>query len=320
MNNGMDPNAANGRSVILIGADGFIGTEIHRHLASTGWNVLSCVYARRPRADERRLDVTRADDFRSLPEGMPVVNAAGLPDQSVATRLMRKVHVRGMRNLTEWAVRTQCPHIVQMSSVSVYGNATVGIGRSEDATKRRTWNPLSASLPYGRTKARAEAVLERSGTPWSALRLPAVYGPGDSFLSRQLHRLITGSDAMPPGGSKPVSLFPIDDIGPLIERVLEHGPLDAALNAAGTHVPWMEILETYANALGTPLRFAPRVRIADFLAFADPGRQMAVYYGRFGAEFPDDALRARLGWTPETDWRKTARRAAEALADPAPGR
>ena len=271
------------------------------------------MFTRSPADDELKLDVRNPDTFESLPRGIPVVNTAGLPDQNSPVSLMRQVHVDGMQNLTGWARRTGCPHIVHLSSIAVYGNATVGIGRTEAATRRRKWNPLVASLPYGRTKARAEALLERSGVPWSALRLPAVFGPGDSFFTRQLRRLILDEGRpLPPGNTRPVSIMPVTQVGPLIERILEAGPLKAALNAAGAHVPWLEILESYSEEWACPLTFASRHRIRDYLKFNDPGTQMAAFYARWGAEFPDAELRRRLGWIPEIDWRETVRQAAGA--------
>lgn len=319
MNNGSSPYAASAsaseRALIIVGADGFIGSEIDKYFRDTGWDVLAAVFNRRPRIGEIGLDVTNPADFDQLPPGVPIINAAGLPDQGASASLMRKVHVGGMRNLLSWARTGSCPHIIYLSSIAVYGNATVGTGRTEASTKRRTWNPLNASLPYGRTKARAEALLEKSGIPWSAPRLPAVYGPGDSFFTGQIRRIIEDSKRpLPPGGEKTVSILPVDIVGPLLEKIVVHGPLNAALNASGAAVSWKEILEEYAGEWGLPLNWDTRRRPGDFLDFSDPGRQMAAYYAAFGAEFPDKVLRSTLNWNPDDDWRGTVRRAAEALS------
>ncbi|MCK5251006.1 MAG: NAD(P)-dependent oxidoreductase, partial [Spirochaetaceae bacterium] len=189
------------RALIIIGTDGFIGSFIDSHFRDAGWKVHAAVFNRPPRDNEIRLDVTCPADFDPLPIGLPVINAAGLPDQDASAARMRRVHVGGMRHIVSWGRRTACPHIIHLSSISVYGNATVGTGRTEKSTRRRKWNPLIASLPYGRTKARAEALLEGSGLPWSAPRLPAVYGPGDSFFTGQIRRLLENQGRpLPPGG------------------------------------------------------------------------------------------------------------------------
>ncbi|MDF1567355.1 MAG: NAD(P)-dependent oxidoreductase [Spirochaetaceae bacterium] len=314
MNDDMSPSVAEFHRLIVLGAEGFIGSAVCGYFRHLGIPVLGTVFARPPREDEITLDVTGTEEFFRLPPGVPVVNATGILDQRAPPALMRRVHVGGMSNIIGWGRNTGCPHIIQLSSVSVYGNATVGVGRREKTTRRRTVNPLLASLPYGRTKARAEKMLEKSGLSYSAPRLPAVYGPGDGFLTPQIRRLLREPGRpLPPAGSHPISLMPVDQVGPLVKILLEHGPLNAALNAAAAHVPWRDILDAYRDAWNLNPNCARRARLRDYLAFSDPGLQMAVYYGRFGAEFPDDELRSRTGWRPEGDWRRTVTEAARAL-------
>ena len=313
MNKDIRPDVAPSSGLILIGADGSLGSAALSGLKNAGWNVVPTVFVRPPGPNELFLDVTRPETFEALPAGLPVVNCAGLPDQKAPAKLMRAVHVDGMRNLLRWAESSFCPHLIQISSVAVYGNATVGTGRRED-TRCPRWNPLLSPLVYGRTKARAEVLLKRSRVPWSALRLPAVFGPGDVFFSREIFRLLSRTDRfLPSGGSRPVSLFPLDIIGDLLNSLLLHGALFDSRNAAGAHVPWNEILSVYAEAMGTEPRFSGPAGLRHYMNFADPGMQMAAWYGGFGAEFPDDRLREDLGWEPDTDWRKTARQAAEYL-------
>jgi hypothetical protein len=110
-----------------------------------------------------------------------------------------------------------------------------------------------------------------------------------------------------------VSILPVDFVGPLIENILIHGPVNTALNAAGASVPWKEILEAYAGAWGRPLNWDSRRRLWSFLNFSDPGGQMAAWYASCGAEFPDGILRSVIGWKPEGDWRKTVKAAAETM-------
>ena len=297
--------------LIIIGSDGFIGSAIKEYFLQAGWKVHSTVYFKSPAKGEIKLDVTRKEDFKQLPQGIPLINTSGLPDQSASAALMRKVHVGGMKNIIHWARSAGCPHVIQLSSVSVYGNATVGTGRTEAATPRRSRSPLTAPLPYGRSKARAEELLEKSGLPWSAPRLPAVIGPGDSFFSRQLKKLLEDKNRpLPPGGDKPVSIIPVDETGPLLEAILNHGPMNTALNAAAFHLPWKTILEAYAEAWELPLRTAKAGTIRDYINFSNPGRQMAAYYAAYGAEFPDNRIRELLGWQPSENWEKSIRAAA----------
>ena len=165
MNDDMSPSVAEPYRLIVIGTEGFIGSAVCRHLRRLGMPVLGTVFARSPGKNEIILDVTKSEGFSRLPKGVPVVNASGILNQRAPPSLMRRVHVDGMKNIVNWGESAECPHIIQLSSVSVYGNATVGVSRREETTRRRTMNPLLASLPYGRTKARAEKMLENPACP-----------------------------------------------------------------------------------------------------------------------------------------------------------
>ena len=83
MNNGISPDAGYTNEVVLIGADGFIGSSVLKHLRHAGWTVHPTVYRRSPEGNEIFLDVTDVSGFDRLPEGLPIVNASGLPDQKV---------------------------------------------------------------------------------------------------------------------------------------------------------------------------------------------------------------------------------------------
>ena len=139
----------NDKRLIIIGADGFIGSSITNYLRQSGWSIYATVFNRPPLNGEITLDITSPEEINQLPRGIPLINTAGLPDQSAGISLMRKVHVGGMKNLLTWARSADCPHLIQLSSISVYGNATVGTGRIEAATPRRSWNPVTAPLAYG---------------------------------------------------------------------------------------------------------------------------------------------------------------------------
>ena len=53
---------------------------------------------------------------------------------------------------------------------------------------------------YGASKARAEALVERSGLDWSIVRPPAVYGPGDRETLELFKMARLGLVLMPPAG------------------------------------------------------------------------------------------------------------------------
>ena len=66
----------------------------------------------------------------------------------------------------------------------------------------------------------------------------------------------------------------------------------------------------YAEAWDLVPDFKSGASLRDYLNFSDPGMQMAAYYGRFGAEFPDNEIRSRLNWEPEGRWMEYIEKAA----------
>ena len=299
---------------IVIGADGFIGSYIKKFLIQSGRNVLGTVYNRKPEENsEIFLDMTNKKSFEVLPEGIPVINASGTVDQSLPASVIYRINTGGVKNIVEWAQKADVPHLVHLSSVGVYGNSVTGENITEDTPIRTHW-PLSP-FPYGRSKARAEKILQKSGVPYTALRLPAVYGINDSFFTKELKKLFDKMEKkpFPPAGKKLVSLMPVDFMGPLCLKILEANASDRSFNAAGIHVPWKTIVETFAEYLGITIKYAEKIKLSDYTAFSDPGLQMAVYYSSRGAHFPDDRLRDFLNWHERPEWTKTLKEAAVSL-------
>ena len=108
-----------------------------------------------------------------------VFHAAANVDPSVPAKTMFDINLGGTINLLRWVKQQGCSHFVQISSVSVYGNKASGRNRSEASTARSRY----IGLPYSRSKAAAEIEVERSGVPYTILRLPMVIGSGDGLAS-----------------------------------------------------------------------------------------------------------------------------------------
>jgi nucleoside-diphosphate-sugar epimerase len=82
---------------------------------------------------------------------------------------------------------------------------------------------------YGWSKAEAERVVADSGLPWTIVRPPAVYGPGD-HEQRDLFRLAAlGLAVMPPPGR--LSAIHVDDLARLL-LALAAAPADHAIYEA----------------------------------------------------------------------------------------
>jgi nucleoside-diphosphate-sugar epimerase len=126
---------------------------------------------------------TVAGDLEDLPaleqacEGREIVfHLAGLVRARDEAEFLR-VNEGGTRNLVRAAQHQGSLRFVQLSSMAAGGPSAPGRPQTGDETPR----PVSA---YGRSKLAGEQVVRESKLPWTILRPPLVYGPGDTEILR----------------------------------------------------------------------------------------------------------------------------------------
>lgn len=204
--------AYRGRTVLVTGADGFIGSHLVERLATIGANVRAfCFYNSNGSAgwlDETSTQLRERIDFRfgdirdpgfvaRQIEGVEVVfNLAALiaiPYSYVAPESFVTTNITGLLNVLE-AARVHRPRrVVQTSTSEVYGTpATLPI---------RETHPLNAQSPYAATKLAADQLAlayHRSfDTAVTVLRPFNTYGPRQSaraVLITMLSQLVGGRD------------------------------------------------------------------------------------------------------------------------------
>jgi nucleoside-diphosphate-sugar epimerase len=77
------------------------------------------------------------------------------------------------------------------------------------------------AIPYMRTKAKAEQVIEESLIPFTMLRLPAVFGKGDTYVSPVIADFMRKNNFHLYGdGNKLISLMYVKNLGSLIENII----------------------------------------------------------------------------------------------------
>lgn len=183
-----------GRTCLLVGAGGFVGTHLRRAAAEAGLHVVA---ASRQGSDEAPpcdlLDPAAVEECLRAVAPDLIVNTAG--DPSVARswerpEATREINADGVRNLLEAAARTApATHLVCLSSAAVYGQP----GAEEMPLGEKA--PPAPVSPYGEAKLAMEEFCREAadaGQRIAVVRAFNLIGPGQppfnaaSSLAKQI--------------------------------------------------------------------------------------------------------------------------------------
>jgi len=183
-------------SLAVTGATGFVGGRLLDAARDAGHGV---------RALTRRPMPPRA--------GVDWVEGS-LEDHAALDRLCADadavIHVAGVVN---------APDHAGFESGNVAGTAAIlAAAKSAGVARFIHVSSLAAREPelskYGASKARSEVLVKTSGTPFTIVRPPAVYGPGDRETLELFKMARRGLIALPPAGR--LSLLHADDLATLL--------------------------------------------------------------------------------------------------------
>ena len=259
--------------VLVLGANGFIGSHVAAALAAAGWSVRAG--ARRPAEAARRATLHQwvAADFRSLTtveawapllQGVSaVVNCVGVLQDGSGDDT-RAAHIEGPRALIAACEASGLRRLIHLSAVGVDANAPT------------TW---------AATKGETERLLQASGLDWLILR-PSLVIDRSAFGGTGLIRALAAFPGVIPvvGGGQLFRPVAMDDLCAAVVAGLDRpNVMRETLDIAGPEtVSMAAMLRSYRGWLGLPP--APVLPIPRLIA--GPVLKIGDLLGRLGWPSP----------------------------------
>ncbi|MBL8728592.1 MAG: NAD-dependent epimerase/dehydratase family protein [Planctomycetes bacterium] len=226
--------------LLLTGATGFLGNRLVRLLQDRGLppDRLRCLVRDRDRALRAGIPASsiRLGDLGDANGGPGLAAAADGADVvfHLAAELkgwrggaFAAVNVGGTERLLRAAsAAAPAAHFVLVSSLAAAGPSIDGVGTDAMPAACR---PVSA---YGESKRDAELRVVAGPAPWTIVRPPVVYGPGDG-ATRLLFRQACAPVTAVPLRTRPLSVIHVDDVAEALLRIATVRPAGAVLPLDG---------------------------------------------------------------------------------------
>ena len=339
--------AARGYTVLVTGANGFVGRHVCAYLHAAGLRVRAAVRATAPLPESWQQapigDIGPETSWAVALDGVEAIvhlashspaPGAGTEDTAAA---YRRVNVAGTERLARAAAAAGVRRMVYVSTVKVNGEATADAGRvPEDGGSKKAPHPyplpegagMNLSFTendephpqdvYGRSKWEAEQLLKtiaaHGGLEVVILRPPLVYGPGvkGNFLS--LLRLVVCGVPVPLRSvANRRSMLYVGNLADAVLRCLDAPQArgQTYLLSDGADISTPELLSRIASHLGCKARLWP-LPVALLRGLGSLLGQGAAVARLTGSLLVDSGkMRRELGWTPpftlDDGLRETAR-------------
>jgi len=294
-----------GDSVLVTGANGFVGRALCEALAASGRRVKRALRVARPGVPDAVAvgDIGGETDWHSALEGASSIVHLGARThvlrETAADSLAeyRRVNLDGTRRLAQQAGQAGVRRLVFVSSIKVNGEVTERPFTEDDAPR-----PEDA---YGISKWEAEQALARvageTGLQVAVLRPPLVYGPEVKANFLRLMRLVARGTPLPLASI--VNRRSLIYVGNLADAVIKAIDVPAAAGRAylvsdGDDVSTPDLVRAIARALGVAPRLLPCPPAMLRLGAALTGKRAEL--ARLTGSLQADGSRARreLGWQP----------------------
>lgn len=300
-----------GPSVLVTGANGFVGLHLCVRLAAAG-----CVVNAAVRRESNSLaaaapgvrifrvgDIGPDTDLRAALDGVDTVvhlaaRAHVMWDRAAdPIDAYRRINVTGSECVAQAAAAAGARRLIYMSSVKVNGEATFGAPLRESDPPA----PLDA---YGRSKWEAEQALGRiaaeTGLALTVLRPPLIYGPGvKGNIARLLRWLERGLPLPLESIANRRSLIYVQNLIDAILAVMRHpAPAGTYLVSDGQDLSTPEMIRALARGLDKAPRLLPFPPALLRLAGACTGQRDAVGHMLGSLQIDASKITADLGWRP----------------------
>jgi nucleoside-diphosphate-sugar epimerase len=295
---------ANRPTVLVTGANGFIGRHLAPLLDRNGWAVRRAVrQARGNDSDVVIGSIGPRTDWQTALSGVDaVVHLAARvhhPNEEHAQELYQEVNVEGTLRLARAAIEAGVRQFIFVSTALVYG-------RSHDGrAPLRESDALKPSGLYGRSKVEAEAGLESLAQACemtvTVVRPPMVYGSGVKGNFALLAKAVKAGVPLPFAAIRNRRAFvSVQNLSSFICWRLANsgGRFDAFLIADGEQVSTPEFVRRLArSAGGKPILFPVPAPLLGFLLKIS-GRPEALE-SLLGSLELDTSKAASTGWKPQ---------------------
>lgn len=238
------------KKVIVLGARGFIGSNIAAHLSRNPNSKITALGSK----DCNLLDAKAvAKLFETADQDTHIVMASSVLHLPGEPAQIFDENVLMVRNVVDALSEKRIANFIYLSSTDVYGRPPLVANIKEDS-------PLNLTGYYGLSKFTAEQVL-RLGLntrgprrPVSMLRLPGIYGPNDqarSIIGMFTKKIATGDKLeLVAGGKQLRDYVHAKDVAKICEELIEN-PFNGPLNiATGRALPLHEVISKIATELG----------------------------------------------------------------------